>query len=359
MPAPFDRPGPLFPALRRLHGRDGGRRSAGRAAADQGSVRLTQAATIAVEVAAIEQVTPLIKHFTLAPLAGGTLPAFSGGSHIVVVMKRADRVHRNPYSLMSRPGRLDSYEISVRRMETSRGGSHFMHDEVKVGSRLEIAHPVNLFALDKIARKHVLIAGGIGITPFMAQLQDLHAANVPYEMHYSVRAPEHAAFLTRLREREGENVRMYYDSENQAVDFDGLLSNQPLGTHVYVCGPARLINKVIATAKDCGWPDSHVHWEQFSAPPVGDAFDVFLSRSRLTVHVPHDQSLMESIEAAGVEVPYLCRGGVCGYCQTRVLELDGELLHNDHFLSDAEKAKGNTIMPCVSRARCKSLVLDL
>ncbi|HLZ97295.1 MAG TPA: PDR/VanB family oxidoreductase [Steroidobacteraceae bacterium] len=320
---------------------------------------MKDAQTLAVEVAAIDQVTPLIKHFKLASADGGPLPAFSGGSHIIVVMQGAARMHRNPYSLLSSPRELDHYEIGVRRMEESRGGSHFMHDQVRVGSRLEIAHPVNLFALDKIARKHVLIAGGIGITPFLAQLEDLHDGAVPYELHYSVRSPEHAAFLTRLREREGERVRMYYDSENQSVDFEGLLSNQPLGTHVYVCGPAGLINKVVATAQDCGWPGSHVHWEQFSAPPVGDAFDVFLSRSRLAVHVPHDRSLMESIEAAGVEVPYLCRGGVCGYCQTRVLELDGELLHNDHFLSDAEKAKGNTIMPCVSRARCKSLVLDL
>jgi ferredoxin-NADP reductase len=320
---------------------------------------VSAAQTLAVVVAAIDQVTPLIKHFKLASAEGGPLPAFSGGSHIIVVMRGAARMHRNPYSLLSSPRELDHYEIGVRRMEESRGGSHFMHDQVRVGSRLEIAHPVNLFALDKIARKHVLIAGGIGITPFLAQLEDLHDGSVPYELHYSVRSPEHAAFLTRLREREGEKVSMYYDSENQALDFDGLLSNQPLGTHVYVCGPAGLINKVVATATGCGWPDSHVHWEQFSAPPVGDAFDVFLSRSRLTVHVPHDQSLMESIEAAGVEVPYLCRGGVCGYCQTRVLELDGELLHNDNFLSDAEKAKGNSIMPCVSRARCKRLVLDL
>ena len=321
---------------------------------------MNDAQTLAVEVAAIDMVTPLIKHFKLASADGGPLPAFSGGSHIIVVMRGAVRMHRNPYSLLSSPRELDHYEIGVRRMEESRGGSHFMHDDVRVGSRLEIAHPVNLFGLDKIARKHVLIAGGIGITPFLAQLEDLHDGGVPYELHYSVRSPEHAAFLTRLREREGEKVSMYYDSENQAVDFDGLLSNQPLGTHIYVCGPAGLISKVVATAKSCGWPDSHVHWEQFSAPPVGDAFDVFLSRSRLTVHVPHDQSLMESIEAAGVEVPYLCRGGVCGYCQTRVLELlDGELLHNDHFLSDAEKAKGNSIMPCVSRARCRSLVLDL
>ncbi len=320
---------------------------------------MNEAQTLAVEITAIEQVTPLIKHFKLAALGGAALPAFSGGSHIIVVMRGAARIHRNPYSLLSSPHQLDAYEIGVRRMEESRGGSHFMHDQVKVGSRLEIAHPVNLFPLDKIARKHVLIAGGIGVTPFLAQLEDLHDGQVPYELHYSVRSPEHAAFLRSLRSREGDKVRMYYDSESQAIDFDGLLSNQPLGTHVYVCGPAGLINRVTTTAKSCGWPDSHIHWEQFSAPPMGDAFEVFLARTNLTVHVPPDQSLLESIEAAGVEVPYLCRGGVCGFCQTRVLELDGELLHNDHFLSDADRAAAKSIMPCVSRARCKTLVLDL
>ena len=320
---------------------------------------MNDAQTLAVQVAAIEQITPLIKHFTLTTADGGALPAFSGGSHIIVVMQGAARIHRNPYSLLSSPRDLDHYEIGVRRMEESRGGSHFMHDQVQVGSRLEIAHPVNLFGLDKIARKHVLIAGGIGITPCLAQIEDLHGGAVPYELHYSVRSLEHAAFLARLRERNGNRLHMYYDSENQAIDFDGLLSHQPLGTHVYVCGPAGLINRVVTMAKNCGWPDSHVHWEQFSAPPVGDAFDVFLARAKLTIHVPPDRSLMESIEAAGVEVPYLCRGGVCGFCQTRVLELDGELLHNDHYLSDAEKARCKSIMPCVSRARCKSLVLDL
>ena len=320
---------------------------------------MNEAQTLAVSVAAIEQVTPLIKHFTLTAADGGSLPAFSGGSHIIVVMRGALRMHRNPYSLLSSPHRLETYEIGVRRMEESRGGSHFMHDKVQVGSRLEIAHPVNLFGLDKIARKHVLIAGGIGITPFLAQLEDLHDGAAPYEMHYSVRSPEHAAFLGRLREREGDRLHVYYDSEDQSIDFDGLLSTQALGTHVYVCGPAGLIKRVIDTARRWGWSDSHIHWEQFSAPPTGDAFDVFLARAQLHVHVPPDQSLLESIEAAGVEVPYLCRGGVCGFCQTRVLELDGELMHNDHFLSEADKARGKSIMPCVSRAHCKTLVLDL
>jgi ferredoxin-NADP reductase len=320
---------------------------------------VNDAQTIAVEVVGIEQATPLIKHFTLAPLAGGNLPAFSGGSHIIVVMQGAGRVHRNPYSLLSAPHALESYEIGVRRMEESRGGSHFLHDSVRIGSRLDIAHPVNLFSLDKIARKHVLIAGGIGITPFLAHLEDLHAGPVPYELHYAVRSPEHAAFVERLRRRAGERLRIYYDSESQAIDVEALLTTQPLGTHAYVCGPAGMIQHVIATAKSAGWPDSHIHWEQFSAPPVGDAFDVFLARSKISVQVPPDRSLLESIEAAGVEVAYLCRGGVCGFCRTRVVEVDGELIHNDHFLSDADKARGQSIMPCVSRARCKSLVLDL
>src|ERR1700689_2820754 len=257
----------------------------------EGGRAVSEEQPLAVEVSPVEPLTPLIKHFTLAPVGGGSMPAFSGGSHIVVVMRGGARVHRNPYSLLSSPHELDAYRIGGRRMEESRGGSHFMHDQVTVGTRLEIAHPVNLFALDKIARKHVLIAGGIGITPFMAHLEDLHQGRVPYELHYSVRAPEHAAFLPRLRERAGGSLSMYYDSEAQSIDFDGLLSSQPLGTHVYVCGPAGLIDRVTATARDWGWPDSHIHWEQFSAPPVGDPFEVFLARSKMTVHVPPDQSL--------------------------------------------------------------------
>jgi dimethylamine monooxygenase subunit B len=320
---------------------------------------VSHADTVAVRVVAVEQVTPQIKHFKLAAVDGSRLPAFSGGSHIIVVMHDVDRVHRNPYSLLGVPAQLETYEIAVRRMEQSRGGSHFMHDSVGVGSTLEIAHPVNLFGLSKIGRKHILIAGGVGITPILGQMEDLHQDGVPYEIHYSVRSPDHAAFLSRLQQRAADRLKVYYDSSGHAIDFDGLLSTQPLGTHFYVCGPAGMIELVVAKARAWGWPESHIHWEQFSAPPAGEAFDVHLAKSRVDVHVVPDQSLLESIEAAGVEVPYLCRGGVCGFCRTDVLELDGELIHNDHYLSDEEKASGRVIMPCVSRARCKKLVLDL
>ena len=314
--------------------------------------------TIPVRVSAIEQVTPQIKHFTFEPLSG-ELPGFSGGSHIIVVMRGAQRVYRNPYSLMSSPQELDNYQISVLRVDPSRGGSAFMHEQVRVGSELEIAHPVNLFALAKLARKHLLLAGGIGITPFMAQLHDLRLSDVPYEMHYATRSPEHGAYCGLLAAAEPQRLRLYHDCNNHFIDIEGLLSRQPLGTHVYVCGPAGMITRVLDTARALGWPDSHVHYEKFAAPPTGEAFDAYLEKSRINVHVPPDRSLLEAIEAAGVDAPYLCRGGVCGFCRTDVVSCDGELVHNDHFLSNEEKASGKVIMPCVSRARCRKLVLNL
>jgi dimethylamine monooxygenase subunit B len=320
---------------------------------------VSHADTIAVRVLAVEQVTPQVKHFTFAPISGAELPAFSGGSHIIVVMCGAQRVYRNPYSLMSSPNELGNYQISVLRVEASRGGSAFMHEQVRVGSELEIAHPVNLFGLVKLARKHLLLAGGIGITPFMAQLHDLRLANVPYELHYATRSPQHGAYCDLIAQAEPERVHLYHDSARRFIDFEDLLSRQPLGTHVYVCGPAGMITRVLDTARVLGWPDSHVHYEKFSAPPTGDAFDVYLQKSALALHVLPDQSLLEAIEAAGVDAPYLCRGGVCGFCRAEVIAVDGELVHNDHFLSGDEKASGKLIMPCVSRARCRKLVLNL
>jgi ferredoxin-NADP reductase len=319
---------------------------------------MKHAETILVEVTAVELVTPLIKRFTLRPIAGAELPPFSGGCHVIVVMQATGRTFRNPYSLLSSPQDLSCYQIAVRRDDQGRGGSLFMHEQVAVGTRLEIAHPVNLFPLAKLARKQILIAGGVGITPIMAMIVDLHGSSVPWELHYGVRGPEHDYFGRMLREREGDRINLYYDSASQFMRFDKILADQPLGTHVYICGPGAMISAVEQAAKVFGWSDSHIHSEKFSAPPVGEPFDVYLARSKLTVHVPSERSLLEAIEAAGVDAPYLCRGGACGQCETDVLELNGELIHNDHWLSDEEKRNGEKIMPCVSRARCTRLVLD-
>ena len=184
--------------------------------------------TLKVKVAEIEQVTSNIKHFILVGEDGGKLPAFSGGSHVVVAMDINGRIHRNPYSLMGSPEETSAYHISVLRQEKSRGGSVYMHDNVTVGSKLTITYPVNLFALEKLAHKHLLIAGGIGITPFMSQIEDLKRIGATYELHYSFRSPQSGAFVPILRNKCAEYAKFYITSEGVMLDFSQLLSQQPL-----------------------------------------------------------------------------------------------------------------------------------
>ena len=320
---------------------------------------MSRAPTIPVTVTDIATVTPLIKRFRFEPVAGGPLPSFAGGAHIAVEMRDGDVVRRNAYSLMSPPSETAYYTISVRRDEAGRGGSRYLHDHLRPGMRLDISHPVNLFPIEQRARKHVLVAGGIGITPFLAVVEQLHRDAKPFELHYAIRSHEHAAFADDLVREHGSRVHIYHDDQGERIDLHRVLGHQPLGTHLYVCGPAPMIEWVLGTARDLGWPEQNLHNERFIAPAIGTPYAVSLARSEIAVQVGSHQSMLEAIEAAGVDAPYLCRGGACGQCETRVLACDGTLLHHDHFLSDVERASGQKVMPCVSRFEGASLVLDL
>ncbi|MDX8510079.1 PDR/VanB family oxidoreductase [Mesorhizobium captivum] len=316
------------------------------------------AAKIPVTVAEVTPVNELVTRFRFVRRDGGPMPTFSGGAHTVVEMNDQDRVRRNPYSIMSDPADPRGYSISIRRDDTGRGGSLFMHRHVRPGMEMVISNPVNLFALDLRARKHLLLAGGIGITPFLAQIKQLSAMNGNFELHYSVRTPSLASYADELVANYRSRVHIYHDDRGEMIDLPGLLDGQPLGTHVYVCGPKGMIAWVRKTAAALGWPRESIHHEEFLAPASGKPFEVMLARSNKVIQVGEHQSLLEAIEAAGVEAPYLCRGGACGQCETDVLEYDGTFLHKDHWLTPAQCAGGDKIMPCVSRFEGKTLVLD-
>ncbi|TIV88591.1 MAG: oxidoreductase [Mesorhizobium sp.] len=235
-----------------------------------------------VVVSDVVPVNDLVTRFHFRRRDGELLPTFSGGAHVVVEMRDSDRTRLNPYSLMGSPLDTREYTISVRRDDVGRGGSLFMHRQVKPGLEMVISYPVNLFSLDLRAKKHLMLAGGIGITPFMAQTSQLAAAGGNFELHYTCR----------------------------------------------------------------------------TAPQPGAPFDVTLAVSGKTIRVGEQQSLLEAMEAAGVDPPYLCRGGVCGQCETNVISSDGKFIHNDHWLSEEDHRSGCKIMPCVSRFEGKSLVLE-
>lgn len=313
---------------------------------------------IPVTVAEVVEVNELIKRFRFVRRDGQEMPPFSGGAHTVVEMDDAGTRRLNPYSLMGDPADRSAYSISVRRDDGGRGGSLYMHREVKPGMEMLISSPVNLFPIDWRAKKHLLIAGGIGITPFLAQMAQLESMGHRAELHYSARSEALGAYMPELRSRYGESVRCYYDDQGQKIDLASLLKGQALGTHIYVCGPKGMIKWVISTAIAAGWPAGAVHSEEFLAPPVGKPFVVELAASGKTITVGGAQSLLEAIEAAGVEAPYLCRGGACGQCETDVIRCEGHILHNDHWLTDEQKASGKKIMPCVSRFEGKTLVID-
>ncbi|WP_071333802.1 PDR/VanB family oxidoreductase [Burkholderia contaminans] len=317
------------------------------------------AGTLPVVVTAIEDITPLIKVFTLQDPSSKPLPGFSGGSHVVVLIPDEGKIYRNPYSLMSTPFDTTSYRIGVRRQDNGRGGSLAMHNDVRVGMTLHITHPVNNFPLNRRSLKHIFIAGGVGITPIISQIHDLQVGSVPYELHYAVRNTDHNGMKQFIAGDEIGSTELYYDSADAQIDFDAILGNQPLGSDVYICGPAPMIEAVVASARALGWADSHIHWEEFVEASTGDAFEAFLKKANKRIMVPPELSLLEAIEGAGLDMPYLCRGGACGHCETDVLELDGEIEHRDIWLSDDIKASNRKMMPCVSRAKCKKLVLDL
>ena len=313
---------------------------------------------IDVVVTDVVELNELIKRFHFERADGEPLPAFSGGAHIVIEMQDGDVRRRTPYSLSGSPFDTRDYRVSIRRDDAGRGGSLYMHREVRPGQPMRISHPSNLFSLDKRAPKHLMLAGGIGVTPFMAQTAQLARTGGHCELHYGVRRRAIGAYVDELEARLGPRLHVYEDEAGQRLDLDRVLSSQPASTHLYVCGPTPMIDLVLEKAAEHGWPDAHVHFEHFAKAPPGEPFTVELRESGLTVEVGEEQSMLEAIEAAGVDAPYLCRGGACGQCETRVISHDGELLHADHWLTDEERAGGAKIMPCVSRCRGGTLVLD-
>jgi ferredoxin-NADP reductase len=315
-------------------------------------------AKLNVRVAEVVPVNELITRFRFVARDGSELPAFSGGAHTVVEMDDHGLRRLNPYSLMSSPEDRSGYEISVRRDDAGRGGSLYMHRHVKPGMEMVLSYPVNLFALDNRAKKHLMIAGGIGITPFLAQMAQLSAFGGKFELHYATRNRALGAYMDRLTAAYPGRVHCYFDEEKQAINLARVLSMQPIGTHLYVCGPKGMIAWVLSTAEAMGWPKQALHHEEFLAPGTGLPFEVQLAASGKTLTVGTTQSLLEAMEAAGVDAPYLCRGGACGQCETNVVRCDGTILHRDHWLSPEDHAEGRKIMPCVSRFEGKTLVID-
>jgi vanillate O-demethylase ferredoxin subunit len=299
--------------------------------------------------------------FELKPTVGEVLPGFSAGAHIDVHL--APGVIRQ-YSLCNSPAEQHRYLIGVLDEPASRGGSRAMHKEILQGHSLHISEPRNMFPLKASAKKHLLFAGGIGITPIISMGYELLADGADFELHYCARAPERTAFLHQIQESAlATKVQFHFDqlAPAQKLDARAVLANPRPDVHVYVCGPGGFIEYVLGTARSCGWSDDQLHREYFTAPEVAlgldDSFEVEISGSGLVLNIPKEKTVVEVLRAAGIDIPTSCEQGICGSCLTPVLL--GIPDHRDQIMSDAEHARNDQFTPCCSRAKSRRLVLQI
>lgn len=287
------------------------------------------------------------------------LPKFTAGSHIEVCMH--ERLSRC-YSLANDPRESGRYEIAVHKTPTSRGGSLYMHESVKAGVRLKIRKPKNTFPLNENAVHTVLIGGGIGITPLRAMIARLKSLRRSWSLYYCGRDRSSMAFLHEFEAMaaEGDHVLLHIDWEAQEkyLDLAKCVASAPPGTHFYCCGPSAMLSAFERATSSLD--ASQVHVEYFTSKEAVDStggFEVRLARSGRILQVKPGNTILEAVLEAGIQADFSCTEGICGACETRVIE--GTPEHRDSVLSEGERLANDRMMICCSGCKGASLTLDL
>lgn len=293
------------------------------------------------------------------------LPEWEPGAHIDVYVPDGST---RQYSLCGDPRDLSAYEIAVLREPEGRGGSLFIHDQLRVGDRLLVTRPKQGFALED-ASFHALLAGGVGVTPILTFAEHLDRAGKPFQLTYGGRTRDSMAFCDRLGALGalGDRVRMLAEDTDGRPDLEEVVRSLPEGGLVYVCGPVGLLRAVEEAAEKVHGPDHDiVRFELFSrvgvepkeaVPLDGDSYELVLAQAGHTLRMKPDANILETVLALGIEVENDCRDGICGSCVTRVLS--GTVDHQDLVLTKREQAAMDKMMICCSRPTSERLELDL
>ena len=322
-----------------------------------------------VRVRSITYLGEDVNAYEVVPLDVEELPGFTAGSHIDLYF-RDGRVRQ--YSLCGDPTETRRYIFAVQKEEAGRGGSKAIHEIVHAGRILVISAPRNNFPLREGARHHVLIAGGIGVTPIMSMIRRLLAIGAPFEVHYGARTQKKLAFHEDLTALDlGRRLHLYIDGgdPDKGMRLQEIETRAPADTHFYCCGPAGLMNGVKAAMSHRS--SEFIHFEHFvttgPAPKgpselmsgqgdtIGVGFKVNLAKLGKTFDVPDDKSIVDVLRENGIQVSTSCESGLCGTCRTRYLE--GEPEHHDYVL-DAEERR-HEVLICCARSKTQTLVLDL
>lgn len=319
------------------------------------------AATNRLRVKAMTWQTPQVNSVVLESLDGRPLPPARPGAHVDL---RLGAGLSRSYSVVGNAGAPCRYEIAVAKDARSRGGSRYVHEQLRVGDEIEVGGPRNLFELTPGAAASVLIAGGIGITPIWAMVQELERLGRRWTLHYAARSRAHAAYLADIEALAQRSVvgRLVTHFDDEAggtpLDVAAALAAAPADAHLYCCGPAPMLAAYERAA--AGRPSGQVHLERFApaaSPPGAETFEIVLARTGGTLAVPPGKSILDVLLDHGIDAPYGCMQGVCGMCEVPVL--DGTPDHRDQILPEATRASNASVIVCCSRSRTPTLTLDL
>ena len=304
-------------------------------------------------VADIDDSVPGIRILTLGNSDGSRLPPFPPGAHVVLDCGGV----ANAYSLTGDGVSPLHYTVSVLLCPDGSGGSRWIHRELTVGDTIIARPPRSAFAPVLRASRHVLVAAGIGITPMVSHLRSAQRWGRSTQLLY-IHRDGHGAHLDEIG-RLCPHAQIFTDRVRFHDALGQMLDRQPIGTHLYICGPAGFLDEVTGRAGRLGWPASRIHSERFGAATLdaGEHFEVDLAATGENFTVPSGVSLLEALEQRGHTVANMCRQGVCGEC--RIPVVSGDILHRDLYLTDAEKQQGDALMCCVSRAAGLRLELAL
>jgi len=309
---------------------------------------------IDVRVTNVRALTADTKLIEFQPVAGAALPAAQPGAHIDVHLP--DGMIRQ-YSLVNPNAAPSSYAIGVKLDPNSRGGSRYLFERLASGQSLSIGAPRNHFPLTPNARHSVLFAGGIGITPIWAMLQQLKASASSWELHYAARSRADMAFREELEALEAAHLHFDDENDGKVLDLGAIASQAPPETHFYCCGPVPMLDAFRAAT--AAMPSEQVHFEYFAAKEernLDGSFVVELARSGKEFFIPPGKSILEVLHEAGFDADSSCQEGICGICETAVIS--GIPDHRDAVLSDHERATNKIMMICCSGSKTDRLVLD-
>lgn len=298
--------------------------------------------------------------FELIPADDQPLPGFTPGSHIDVTLPNG---LIRQYSLWNSSSERNRYCIGVWKDANSRGGSKALHLDIQEGDKLQVSRPRNRLKVPKATTRALLLARGIGVTPMLSIADALKAKNIPFELHYVFALMSPDSFRSTIEASSfAENTTFYKESseDNQLLKPATVLADRPEDTQLFICGVDWWQDPIIALAKQKGFAEERIHVERFTAKAAAalldKVFEVKIASTGATFKIPGDKTVTAFLEESGVKIQTSCEQGMCGTCKTKVLE--GEIDHRDKRLSSEQRAQGY-FLPCVSRAKGDTLVLDL